>query len=115
MPRLASDLTGFVNQRLNEVGPSGIRAFDQKISKIPGIVKLTIGEPDLNTPEHVKQAAIRSIAENDSHYSAQKGTPALRAMILRKRSQNLDYDGNEIVARWALLKLSHHRALCWIW
>lgn len=101
MPRLASDLTGFVNQRLNEVGPSGIRAFDQKISKIPGIVKLTIGEPDLNTPEHVKQAAIRSIAENDSHYSAQKGTPALRQAINHylKRSQNLDYDWEtEIVA-----------------
>lgn len=101
MPELANELTNRVNSRLNQVGPSGIREFDQRISAIPEIVKLTIGEPDLNTPEHVKQAAIASIAENDSHYSAQKGTLALRQAIsgFLKRSQGLTYDPDtEIIA-----------------
>lgn len=101
MPELAKGLTSRVNTRLNEVGPSGIREFDQRVSKIPGIVKLTLGEPDLDTPEHVKQAAIQSIADNDSHYSPQKGTLALREAIsgFLQRSQGLSYDPEtEIIA-----------------
>lgn len=94
MPELAKDLKTTINQRLNEVGPSGIREFDVEISKIPDIVKLTIGEPDFNTPEDVKQAAINSIKNNDSHYSAQAGTLKLRKAIsgYLKKSQNLTYD-----------------------
>lgn len=94
MPKLASELSSQVNDRLNQVGPSGIREFDQKISAIPGIVKLTLGEPDMNTPEHVKEAAIQSIRDNDSHYSAQKGTIELRRAISHylQVSQGLDYD-----------------------
>ncbi len=56
MPRLLSNLKDTYNEKLDLVGPSGIRAFDKKISSIDGIVKLTIGEPDLNTPEHVKKS-----------------------------------------------------------
>lgn len=78
MPQLDSKLSEVVNQNVNAVGPSGIREFDQEISSIPGIVKLTIGEPDFDVPEHAKQAAIKSIEENKSHYSAQKGIPELR-------------------------------------
>lgn len=66
MPKLASELSGQVNERLNQVGPSGIREFDRRVSAVPDIIKLTLGEPDLNTPEHVKQAGIKSIQENDT-------------------------------------------------
>ena len=48
MLKLANDLSLTKNTRLNSLGPSKIRAFDAKASKIPGIIKLTIGEPDLN-------------------------------------------------------------------
>ncbi|NVY95619.1 aminotransferase class I/II-fold pyridoxal phosphate-dependent enzyme [Lactobacillus sp. DCY120] len=94
MPQLAAELTTVVNQLLDQVQPSAIRAFDDRISKIPGIIKLTIGEPDLDTPEHVKQAGIQSIANNESHYSAQKGTPELRQAISNylKDTQNVTYD-----------------------
>lgn len=94
MPTLSKDLKGFVNSDLNSVTPSGIRSFDAEISKVPGIVKLTIGEPDLNVPEHVKKAAIESIKDNDSHYSAQAGTMASRRAIAGfvKRTRNVDYD-----------------------
>ena len=61
MPKLANDLSLTKNTRLNSLGPSKIRAFDEKASQIPGIIKLTIGEPDLNTPDHVKDAAIADI------------------------------------------------------
>ncbi|WP_412989689.1 aminotransferase class I/II-fold pyridoxal phosphate-dependent enzyme [Pediococcus siamensis] len=101
MPKLSAALQGQVNQKLDSIGPSGIRAFDQKITGIPGLIKLTLGEPGFNTPEHVKEAGIRSIQNNDSHYSAQKGTPALRQAIsgFLKKRHNLDYDPEtEIVA-----------------
>lgn len=100
MPKLSADLNGVVNKELTQVTPSGIRSFDAEISKVPGIVKLTIGEPDLNVPEHVKEAAIDSIKNNDSHYSAQAGTMACRKAIARfvKRTRGVDYDPeNEIV------------------
>lgn len=94
MPQLANDLKDTLNQRLSDLGPSKIRAFDEEVSKIPGIIKLTIGEPDLNTPEHVKDAAIADIKANDSHYAPQTGKPELRQAISRylKKTIDVDYD-----------------------
>ncbi|ORN11139.1 putative N-acetyl-LL-diaminopimelate aminotransferase [Lentilactobacillus parabuchneri] len=100
MPQLDSKLTEVVNKNVKAVGPSGIREFDQEISSIPGIVKLTIGEPDFDVPEHAKQAAIKSIQENKSHYSAQKGISELRTGISHYLKQRIgvDYDpDSEIV------------------
>ncbi|GHP14378.1 aminotransferase [Lentilactobacillus fungorum] len=94
MPQLDSRLSGIVNENVASVAPSGIREFDQEISSVPGIVKLTIGEPDFDVPEHAKQAAIESIKENQSHYSAQKGIIELREGIshyLQKRT-GVNYD-----------------------
>lgn len=94
MPQLANDLQSAGNQTLAAIEPSAIRQFDQEISDIPGILKLTLGEPDLNTPLHVQQAAIASIQQNESHYSPQKGTTALRQAISAylKRKYELEYD-----------------------
>ncbi|WP_390889660.1 aminotransferase class I/II-fold pyridoxal phosphate-dependent enzyme [Lactobacillus taiwanensis] len=94
MLKLANDLSLTKNTRLNSLGPSKIRAFDAKASKIPGIIKLTIGEPDLNTPDHVKEAAIADIKANDSHYAPQAGKPELLEAISKylKRSIGVDYD-----------------------
>ena len=100
MPHLASDLTPTTSVPLTQIPASGIRAFAQKVDDIPNLIKLTLGEPDLNTPEHVKKAAAQSILDNDSHYSAQKGTLRLRQAIsdFLKRKQNISYDPeNEIV------------------
>lgn len=100
MPELQKGLSEVVNKHIAAVGPSGIREFDQKISSIDGIVKLTLGESDFNVPEHVKQAAIDSIKANKSHYSASRGIIELRQAISRylKTKTNVDYDPNtEIV------------------
>ena len=101
MPNLSNDLTSIFNKRLNNLSASKIRAFDQKVSSIPGIIKLTIGEPDLNTPQHVKKAAIRDIENNDSHYAPQAGKPELLNAISAylDRTIGVHYDPkNEICA-----------------
>ena len=90
MPKLANDLSLTKNTRLNSLGPSKIRAFDEKASQIPGIIKLTIGEPDLNTPDHVKDAAIADIKSNDSHYAPQAGKPELLEAISNYLDRSLD-------------------------
>lgn len=94
MPKLANDLSLTKNTRLNSLGPSKIRAFDEKASQIPGIIKLTIGEPDLNTPDHVKNAAIADIEANDSHYAPQAGKLELLDAISKylERSLDVKYD-----------------------
>jgi len=94
MPELDSTVKNVVNETIEPMGISQIRVFAEKFAKIPGLIKLTLGEPDFNVPEHVKKAAIESINANDSHYSAQKGIIGLRKAIsnyLSKRFE-IDYD-----------------------
>lgn len=94
------ELLQSLNKNLSLVGPSAIRAFDVEVSAIPNIIKLTLGEPDFNVPEHIKQAAIQSIIDDDSHYAASNGTLALRqaaAHFLQDRYQ-VNYDAtSEII------------------
>lgn len=100
MPKMNDNLNHQFNTNLSRVQPTPIRVFDNNASKIPGIVKLTLGEPDFNVPDVAKQAAIQSINDNDSHYSAGSGTPQLRQAIsnyLHNR-YDLDYDADSEIA-----------------
>ena len=72
------DLTKRFNKNLNRIEISLIRQFDQAISEIPGVLRLTLGEPDFTTPEHVKEAAKAAIDANQSHYTGMSGLLALR-------------------------------------
>ncbi|WP_334333569.1 aminotransferase class I/II-fold pyridoxal phosphate-dependent enzyme [Companilactobacillus sp. HBUAS59544] len=90
MPELDSTVKNVVNETLDPMGRSQIRIFAEKFAKIPGIIKMTLGEPDFNVPEHVKAAAIESIKDNDSHYSDQKGILGLREAISNYLSQRFD-------------------------
>ncbi|MFD1673021.1 pyridoxal phosphate-dependent aminotransferase [Agrilactobacillus yilanensis] len=67
-----------INEQVTKIAVSGIRQFDEEVSQIPDILKLTLGEPDFNTPEHVKDAAITAIQENYSHYTGMAGLLELR-------------------------------------
>lgn len=101
IPELSADLYGTVSHKLDALQPSGIREFNKEVSKIPGIIKLTLGEPDMATPEHVKQAAIRSIEEDDSHYAPQMGKPELLEAISDyiQNTRDVHYDPQtEIIA-----------------
>lgn len=89
-----SKLSDKMNKRVAALTPAAILTFNQKISTIPDIVKLTLGEPDFNTPEHVKQAAVKAIDDNESHYTNSRGTEGLRkeaAGFLNKK-YGLNYD-----------------------
>ena len=66
------------NDNLNRIMPSPIRSFDQAVSQIPGIIKLTLGEPDFATPKAVKEAAKSAIDLDYSHYTHNAGTLNLR-------------------------------------
>ena len=71
-------LTNRFNKNLDKIEVSLIRQFDQSISDVPGIMKLTLGEPDFTTPNHVKEAAKAAIDANQSHYTGMAGLSTLR-------------------------------------
>ncbi|AVK62058.1 aromatic amino acid aminotransferase [Lactobacillus sp. CBA3605] len=89
-----------MNHQLDAIQPSDILAFNAEIANIPGIIRLTLGEPDFNTPEHVKAAAIKSIKNNESHYAPSNGTLALRTAAANFLATKYDvhYDpANEVI------------------
>src|SRR4249919_2661362 len=63
------------------------------------VVDLSVGEPDFNTPEHIKEAAKKAIDENWSHYTPVPGYPDLREAVCvkLKRDNDLDYKPENIV------------------
>jgi len=91
------DLT--LNTALEGVGPSGIRSFTAMARATPGAVMLTIGEPDLNTPEPVKAAARLALDRNDTHYPENNGRPELRRAIAAFEAERsgLHYSPEEII------------------
>jgi len=88
------DVTQRFNSRLDQIEVSMIRQFDERVSSIPNMLKLTLGEPDFNTPEHVKQAGISAIEQNYSHYTGMSGLLELRQAAARfvHDKYNLSYD-----------------------
>ena len=88
------DLTKRFNKNLDKIEVSLIRQFDQSISNIPGVLRLTLGEPDFTTPDHVKEAAKAAIDANKSHYTGMSGLLELRqaASQFVKEKYNLSYD-----------------------
>lgn len=94
------DLTKRFNKQLDKIQISLIRQFDQAISKIPGVLRLTLGEPDFTTPDHVKEAAKRAIDQDQSYYTGMSGLLTLRqaASDFVKEKYQLDYNPeNEIL------------------
>ena len=94
------DLTKRFNKQLDKIQVSLIRQFDQAISEIPGVLRLTLGEPDFTTPDHVKEAAKRAIDQNQSYYTGMSGLLTLRqaASDFVREKYKLDYNPeNEIL------------------
>ena len=89
-----ADLIKYVRKGLAESPSNPILKFADYASKIPDIVKFTLGEPDFNTPDHVKEGAKRGIDENHSHYAPSNGTIGLRKaasqFLSKKYGQNYD-------------------------
>ena len=94
------DLTKRFNKQLDKIQVSLIRQFDQAISEIPGVLRLTLGEPDFTTPDHIKEAAKRAIDQDQSYYTGMSGLLVLRqvASDFVKEKYQLDYNPeNEIL------------------
>ena len=83
-----------LSQRVRQVKPSGIRKFFDIINTMPDVISLGIGEPDFVTPEHIRQAGIRSIELGHTRYTSNFGILELReelAAMLHRRYE-LTYD-----------------------
>ena len=89
-----TDLTNRFNKQVDKIAVSLIRQFDERVSNIPNILKLTLGEPDFNTPEHVKQSGSLAIEQNFSHYTGMSGLPDVRqaASQFLSTKYQVDYD-----------------------
>ena len=70
-----------LNQNLNSLKRSQIRVFTNLAKATPGCASLTIGEPDLDTPETIKLAAMAALNSNQTHYAPNQGTAQLRQTV----------------------------------
>ena len=88
-----------LNKAVTQVELSGIRRFTYLVRDTPGACALTIGEPDLNTPDAIKEAAKAALDANDTHYPPGNGYPyTLEAISKYEAEQHgLHYGPNEIL------------------
>ena len=92
-----------LSNRLQRLAPSATLAMSQKSSEMKAqgidVINMSVGEPDFNTPDHIKQAAKMAIDENYSRYSPVPGYAELRQAIARKleRENKLHYQPSEIL------------------
>lgn len=94
---------GQLSNRLNRLAPSATLAMSQKSSEMKAqgidVINMSVGEPDFNTPENIKEAAKKAVDENYSKYSPVPGYADLRKAIVEKlkRENGLDYSVNEVL------------------
>ena len=92
-----------LSDRLNRLAPSATLAMSQKSSEMKAqgidVINMSVGEPDFNTPDNIKEAAKKAIDENFSRYSPVPGYPDLRKAIVAKlkKENGLDYTVNEVI------------------
>ena len=92
-----------LSDRLNRLSPSATLAMSQKSSELKAqgvdVINLSVGEPDFNTPDHIKAAAIKAVEDNWSRYSPVPGYPELKnAIVVKLKNENcLDYKPSQIL------------------
>lgn len=92
-----------LSNRLNRLAPSQTLAMSQKSGEMKAqgidVINMSVGEPDFNTPDHIKEAAKKAVDENFSRYSPVPGYMDLRKAIVAKlkNENNLDYATSEIL------------------
>ena len=91
-----------ISDSLKKIKPSPTIAVTQKARELKAagkdVIGLGAGEPDFDTPDNIKEAAIKAINEGDTKYTAVDGTPALKKAIVEKfkKENNLDYATDQI-------------------
>lgn len=92
-----------LSERLNRLSPSATLAMSQKSGEMKAqgidVINMSVGEPDFNTPDHIKEAAKKAVDENYSRYSPVPGYADLRnAIVAKLKNENgLEYTVNEIL------------------
>ena len=92
-----------LSDRLNRLAPSATLAMSQKSGEMKAqgidVINMSVGEPDFNTPDHIKEAAKKAIDDNFSRYSPVPGYMDLREAIVAKlkKENGLDYGVNEVL------------------
>lgn len=92
-----------LSQRVQSIKPSPTLAITARAAAMKAegksIIALGVGEPDFDTPEHIKQAAISAINSGDTKYTAVDGTVVLKQAVIDKlsRDNGLNYDMNQIL------------------
>jgi aminotransferase len=93
-------LRDFICDKIKKIKPSGIRRLFDIASEIPDVISLGVGEPDFDTPWHVREEGIYALQKGCTFYTSNAGLPELRQEICRNigKKYGLDYDSkNEIV------------------
>jgi len=92
-----------LSDRVNAVKPSATLAITARAARLRAsgkdIISLGAGEPDFDTPEHIKKAAIKALAEGFTKYTPVDGTPSLKETIIKKfeTDNGLHYEDNQIL------------------
>ena len=88
-----------LNENVTQVQLSGIRRFTYLVRATPGACALTIGEPDLDTPAAVKEAAKAALDDNDTHYPPGNGYPWMQAAVAKYEAERhgLHYAPEEVI------------------
>lgn len=93
------DLDKALNQTVKNLPPSGIRRFFDLAAEMDDVISLGVGEPDFDTPWHIREAGIHSIEQGKTFYTPNRGLTSLRKEICayQKRRFNLEYDPDKNV------------------
>lgn len=93
------DFEKVLSKKVQTIKPSGIRRFFDLANQVEGVVSLGVGEPDFDTPWHIREAAIYSIESGKTHYTSNSGLLALRKEICKyqKKHYDLDYNPDQVI------------------
>ena len=96
-----------LNSNLKALKRSGIRVYTNMARQIPDCAMLTIGEPDLDTPQPIKDAAWEAVSRGNTHYAPNQGIPALRQAVAEYETRR----GNAAKAEQVLITVGSSQAL----
>lgn len=91
---MKSDLISLMKPSVVAIKQQEIFKFNARAKSVPGAINMTVGEPNFPTPEHIKQAAIKAIENNQTHYTVPEGDHKLLSAVANylHDKYNLNYD-----------------------
>ena len=88
------DYKSILSEKVGNIKPSGIRKFFDILDEMKGVVSLTVGQPDFDTPWHIRDAAIRSLEQGHTYYTSNSGLKELREELAKYMNRRFDLSYN---------------------